>query len=43
MKIGLKTNNDGVNIGETTAEGRGFYKWEGNPTTAKSSSFILEN
>lgn len=39
MKVGLKANNDGVNIGETTAEGRGFDRWEGNSTTAKSSSF----
>lgn len=43
MELGLKANNDGVNIGKTTAEGKGFDRWEVNPTTAKSSSFRNNN
>lgn len=37
MKVGLTMNNDGVNVGETTAEGRGFDEWKS--TTSKTSGF----
>ena len=37
LKVGLTMNNDGVNVGETTAEGRGFDEWKS--TTSTTSGF----
>lgn len=37
MKVGLTMNNDGVNVGETTAEGKGFDEWKS--TTSTTSGF----